>query len=135
MATPRVENPIGAAARSARARSAANARHALGPSDMAAARAGVFRKFLETIDAIAPGLEESERETRAGRLRSSWLSTIALERSMRKRGREPRDLDLDAWLSERMATAERIAAKKAAPTKNGTAQEERDATAPASNRS
>src|SRR5688500_12329972 len=108
MATPRVENPIGAAARSARARAAANARHALGPADMAPARAGVFRKFLATIDEIAPGLADSDRETRASRLRSSWLSTIALERSMRKRGREPRDMDLDVWLAERIATAERV---------------------------
>jgi hypothetical protein len=109
MPTPRVERPITAAERSARARGAARARMALSPPTMTEARAAVFRKFEDAIDAIAPGLPDSERETRAVRLRASWLSFVALGAARRRRGQQTRRLNLDEWLAERLAVAQRKA--------------------------
>jgi hypothetical protein len=120
-----------AAERSARGRAAARARSALSPATMTEAREAVFRKFLAAIDAVAPRLPSDERHERARLLRASWLSVVGIRSSQKRRGLDLPDLELDVWLAERIASAQKRTA--AAPHATATVlEDERDAAAPAS---
>lgn len=89
---------------------------------MSEARSAVFEKFLAALDAVAPGLPIDERHKRATLLRASWLQVVGIRSSQKRRGMDLPALDLDAWLAERVASAQKKTA--AAPHDTATVQED-----------